>query len=230
MSVRLNVVLVQSPRMSGLQSEFNAELAIHMMGVAGLDLSIVASLQSAEATQTDQLLLSSFQNDLAVLDWREPAEMLLALREAGIRGLQSPHQLDPAIPPPPPAERRLYLVDLRRGDSPGTIAAAMRALLVDRRVVAVPLTIGNVKGPSQPVPRPASSTTENGPLGSIAEGSPLSHGDSRSAEPARWAAGEALNHPASRVVAQDEGDAAVRKRHGESELDALVDGVNDGDW
>jgi len=142
MSVRLSVLLVQSSRMSGLQSGINAELVFQLMGVPGIDLSIVNSISPAEIAATDRLLLSSLETDLAVLDWRDPDESIAALDAVGITGHRSPHQIDPTASPANPGQRRLYLVDLRRGDSVAEVVDAMKQLLNQRRVVAVPLGIG----------------------------------------------------------------------------------------
>ncbi len=99
MTVRLNVMLVQSAGMSGLQSEINAELAVQLMGVPGIDVAIVNSLRPDAATATDQLLLASTQNDLAVIDWREPSDVLRDLEQLGVVGVRAPHRLDPAAAP-----------------------------------------------------------------------------------------------------------------------------------
>jgi len=199
MSVRLNVLLVQSSRMSGLQSGINTELVFQLMGVAGIDLSIVNSLLPDEIADTDRLLLTSLQNDLAVLDWREPDDTLASLQSVGLSGVRAPHALDPSAPPVAPGKRRLYIVDLRRGDRPATVAESMKDLLGQRRVVAVPLGFGSIAKPQPPsTSQPTTPTV------------PLSGGV------AAPAASEALK--------------AASSSPSETDLDALVDGLNAADW
>jgi hypothetical protein len=212
MSVRLNVLLVQSSRMSGLQSGINADLVFQLMGVPGVDLSIVNSLNPAEIAETDRLLLSSFQNDLAVLDWRDVDDSLAALAILGVSGARAPHQLDPTTPAVQTGTRRIYLVDLRSGDSPAAVVSAMKQLLDQRRVVAVPLIIGGMAKPKM-----HSATNPVSPPSIVAPPSPTP-------QPTK----------APTVVAHtphlDGGHASVRREPSDRDLDALVDGLNSGDW
>lgn len=218
MSVRLNVLLVQSSRMSGLQSGINAELVFQLMAVPGIDLSIVNSLDSAEIADTDRLLLSSFQNDLAVLDWRDADDSLAALAILGVSGARAPHPLDPKTPAVQTGTRRIYMIDLRFGDSPAAVVSAMKQLLDQRRVVAVPLVIGSI----------VKTKTPSGSHGPAAT-NPVSA--------ATVVAPPALKPQQTKtppIVADtshlDGGDAAVRHEPSERDLDAWVDGLNSGDW
>lgn len=218
MSVRLNVLLVQSSRMSGLQSGINADLVFQLMGVAGIDLSIVNSLNPAEIAETDRLLLSSFQNDLAVLDWRDANDSLAALAILGVSGVRAPHQLDPTTPAVQTGKRRIYLVDLRSGDSSAAVVSAMKQLLDQRRVVAVPLVIGGMAKPTMPgMPKTPSATNMVSAPSVIAQPSPTPQ--------------QAKTPP---VVANtphlDRGRATVGGEPSDRDLDALVDGLNSGDW
>jgi len=212
MSVRLNVLLVQSSRMSGLQSGINADLVFQLMGVPGVDLSIVNSLNPAEIAETDRLLLSSFQNDLAVLDWRDVDDSLAALAILGVSGARAPHQLDPKTPSVQSGTRRIYLIDLRFGDSPAAVVSAMKQLLDQRRVVAVPLIIGGMAKPKM-----HSATNPVSAPSIVAPPSPTP-------QPTK----------APTVVAHtphlDGGHASVRREPSDRDLDALVDGLNSGDW
>jgi hypothetical protein len=212
MSVRLNVLLVQSPRMSGLQSGINADVVFQLMGVPGIDLSIVNSLNPTEIAETDRLLLSSLQNDLAVLDWRDADNSLSALAILGVSGMRAPHQLDPNTSAVQLGKRRIYLVDLRSGDSPAAVVNAMKDLLDQRRVVAVPLSIGGLPKPKVPaVTKPVSAP----PV--VAQPTPTPQ---QTKTPPVTANGP---HP-------DPGQATVRREPSDRELDALVDGLNAGDW
>lgn len=220
MAARLNVLLVQSPRMTPLQSNINAELAVQLMGVPGLDLAILGSLEP-DMPGTDRLLLESLSGDLAIVDWRDPDETLLALQRLGIAGSRASHRLDPASGQPSGGARRLYLIDLRRGDSPAEVLASLQAILASRRVVTV--SLGTLAGgsaapapanPSPPAPPPKSAATP-----------PVSE------EPA-------IVTPVARepAASQPSGPAPGGSPRGgvrrplESDLDALVEDVNRSHW
>lgn len=226
MSVRLNVLLVQSSGMSDLQSATNAQLAVEMMGVPGIDVAIVASLKADEAPQTDRLLLSSLQNDLVVIDWRDPDEMQDALAELGIHGARAPHRLDPSASRIAGGRRRLYLVDLRRGDSPRAVVEAMQALLSERRVVAVPLMMPGAK--PAVAPNTVASATAASAIDPASQPAcdaadlPLVTTGRRAAAATPSAAGD--DHH------RDKAEAPGGNHPGERDLDALVEGVNDLDW
>lgn len=210
MAVRLTVLLVQSSRMSGLQTGINADLVFQLMGVPGIDLSIVNSLNPTEIAETDRLLLSSLETDLAVLDWRDADDSLAALANLGIVGTRAPHQLDPHTPAAEPGTRRIYLVDLRSGDPPPTVVNAMKHLLDQRRVVAVPLSIGGLarpkSTPTTPPPLPVASVTlTSTPTPTPTSGVPKPASISSGPQPAK-------NEPSDR------------------DLDALVEGLNAADW
>jgi len=218
MSVRLNVLLVQSSRMSGLQSGINADLVFQLMGAPGIDLSIVNSLSPSEIAETDRLLLSSLQNDLAVLDWRDADDSLAALAMLGIRGARAPHQLDPQRPGVQAGTRRIYLVDLRSGDPPAAVVSAMKQLLDQRRVVAVPLVIGGMVKPKTPgVPQDPGATNPVSAPSVVAPPSPT---------PQSTKTPTAVAH----TPHLEEGHASVRREPSDRDLDALVDGLNSGDW
>lgn len=228
MSVRLNVLLVQAARSSPLREGIGAELAMQLMGVPGLDLAIVSSLAADDAAETDRLLLGSFANDLAVIDWCDAGAMLEALAALGVSGRRAPHRLDPSVPAVSPGERRLYLIDLRRGDSPDAVVAALRALLSDRRVVAVPLLAAGAK---QKPAAPSAGTSANGDMDQPSNTSAA--GGQAAAHPTAGARSPSANplNPESRPGDNATGPASsTHRRPGESDLDALVDGVNDAQW
>lgn len=221
MAARLNVLLVQSPRMSPLQSNINAALTVQLMGVPGLDLAILGSL-AAEMPSTDRLLLESLSGDLAIVDWRGPEETLLALEQLGIAGSRAPHRLDPASGQPPPGARRLYLVDLRRGDSPTEVLASLQAILASRRVVTVSLG-APAREPAAPTPTiPPSPARTFEPAVSPPAVSPASTDEPATLKPASQPSG-----PAPGATAGPRGGV---RRPQESDLDALVEDVNRANW
>lgn len=222
MAVRLSVVLVQSSRMSGLQSGINAELVFQLMGVAGVDLSIVNSLNPSEIAETDRMMLSALDSDLAVVDWSDLDETLAKLAALGVNGIRSPHQLDRDVPPVPLGNRRVYLVDLRNGHKPDEVVSAMKQLLDQRRVVAVPLMLGGMaKGADvtkKPVPASNAATQVTAEkVDSLPK--PASPGPIKlpGANTGQVAAAGLARKPSI-------------DQPSESDLDALVDGLNASDW
>lgn len=148
MNARLNVLMVQSPRLSGLQAGIQESLVMRLLGAPGLDLAIISSLDLDQASETEQLLLSSLSGDLAVIDWRAAADVLASLERSGIRADRAPHRLDPHPPTPAIGQRKAYVIDLRNGDSADAVAESLRRLLDERRVIAVPL--GSMISPAPP--------------------------------------------------------------------------------
>jgi len=222
MSVRLNVLLVQSSRMSGLQSGINADVVFQLMGVPGIDLSIVNSLNPTEIAETDRLLLSSFQNDLAVLDWRDADDSLSALAILGVSGARAPHQLDPNSAAVQPGKRRIYVVDLRNGDSPAAVVNAMKDLLDQRRVVAVPLSIGGLSKPKTPA-----VTMPISPPQSVA---PQASTPPVAVENETLTDAKPTNGTIANPFPRETDIKSVRHEPSDRDLDALVDGLNAGDW
>ncbi len=227
MAVRLSVLLVQSSRMSGLQSGINAELVFQLMGVPGIDLSIVNSLNPAEIAETDRLLLSSLETDLAVLDWRDADDSLAALATLGVVGARAPHQLDPHTPVAEPGTRRIYLVDLRSGDTPPAVVNAMKQLLDQRRVVAVPLVIGGLpmlKSLAVPKLSPSLPVAMSKPRLPITESTlPLS-APTCDAEQGR------LPVVGTNALQINGSKAVAAREPSDHDLDALVDDLNANDW
>lgn len=211
MTPRLSVLMVQPPRLSALQSKIQDQLVVELIGVPGIDLAIVGSLDPAEGTATDQLLISSLAADLAVIDWRGADDVLDLLIKCGLSVARAPHPLDlKAGPVSGQGMKRIYVFDLRNGDKPLDIVGALKGLLRDRRVVAIPIGMAvQAKVTSE---RSAGDDGKGGlssaysPLGSV--GSSLG-GESSQPE---------------RIV------GSPRSRREDSELDALVDGVNEADW
>ena len=203
MNARLNVLMVQSPRLSGLQSGIQESLVMRLLGAPGLDVAIVSSLEMDQASETEQLLLSSLSGDLAVIDWRAPADVLASLERLGILVARAPHRLDPHPSAPANGRRKAYVIDLRNGDSADAVAESLRRLLEERRVIAVPL--GAKIGPPPPAPTP------------------------RVIEPRR----ESLGRQSTPEIARQTAAASASPEPTavtDTDLDAWVDGVNDADW
>lgn len=224
MTVRLNVILVQSPGMSGLQSEINAELAIQLMGVAGIDVAVVNALSPATATATDRLLLTATQNDIAIVDWRAPSELLRDLAQLGVAGARAPHRLDPDAAPVSAGSRRLYLIDLRRGDRPARVVEALHALLQERRVVTVALAAPAAS------PRPRTSPASIAPASLAAGAAQAPSVQNDSASTALQTDLPPNRSADSSQPLQPRPTPSPTRWPSESDLEALVDGVNGNDW
>jgi hypothetical protein len=220
--------------MSGLQSGINAELVFQLMGVAGIDLSIVNSLLPDEIADTDRLLLTSLQNDLAVLDWRDPDDTLGALQSVGLSGVRAPHPLDPSAPPVAPGMRRFYIVDLRRGDQPAIVAESMKQLLGQRRVVAIPLGIGlNAKAQPKSTPQPVPGPPQAAKHGDESSGEATPRKAETPGILRSFAATDEPVLPPAPNVAKPPASGAIKAADSspsETDLDALVDGLNAADW
>lgn len=137
MSVRLNVIVVQSPRMSQLQIGIVADIVIQLLGRPGIDVAMIASLQPDEEHSTDRLMLSGLENDLAVIDWRSAQQVLTSLASLGLNACHAPHGLDPDVKVKPPGKRRVYIFDLRLGFRAEEVVATVVKLQEQRQVVTV---------------------------------------------------------------------------------------------
>lgn len=141
MSVRLNVVVVQSSQMSPLQVGVVAEIVIELLGRPGIDVAMVASLQPNEEQSTDRLMLSGIANDLAVVDWRSAEEILSSLSSLGLAVTRARHALDPHADAMIAGSRRVYLFDLRLGFRASEVVQTLTTLLEQRQVVTVSLSV-----------------------------------------------------------------------------------------
>ncbi len=211
MSARLSVLMVQPPRLSALQSKIQDQLVVELIGVPGIDLAIVDSLDPAEGTASDRLLISSLAADLAVIDWREADIVLDLLTKCGLSGARAPHPLDQkADPVIDRGMKRIYVFDLRNGDKPSDVVMTLKDLLRQRRVVAIP--IGLV------APSKATNDRFAGPdkTGSALKGY---------SSPGQVECSSNVGAPRpDRIV------GSARSPRTDGELDALVDRVNEVDW
>lgn len=224
MSVRLNVVVVQSPRMTSLQVGIVAEIVIQLLGRPGIDLAMVASLESEEEHSTDRLMITSLENDLAIVDWRSADQTLASLATLGVDACRAPFILDPQPPPVSPSSRRVYVVDLRNGFKPNEVVEGIMKLLEQRQVVTVSLA-----GPKPTALNGKTIQREN-----IAKPANLPITPSLTMTPAKHGLIDRV--PPNRVDA-DHPMATEKNTHSQNSdlsnddaaLDALVDSLNDSD-
>jgi hypothetical protein len=129
-----------------------------LIGLPGIDLTLVEPLDRLQETSTDRLTLGSLGGDVAVLDWQSPAEILALLESIEFEGERSPHQHDLDVPSPPANYRRIYAYDLGKFSRAEDVIAALSRLNADRQVRA--FTLG-------PLPISSASTSHQS-LGPIA--------------------------------------------------------------
>lgn len=121
----------------------------------------------------------------------------------------------------------MYMVDLRRGDSPVVVVNAMKQLLDQRRIVAVPLSIGGPTKPKSNARPPSASLAK-----SISPTQPLPIAESSTASVviARDVSPGTSPTAKSPVVRPDGEGKAVEGELSDDDLDALVYDLNASDW
>jgi len=84
-------------------------------------------------------MLSSLENDLAIVDWRSAEQTLASLATLVVDVCRAPFALDPVPPAVAPGVRRVYVIDLRNAIKPDEVVEALMTLLKQRQVVTVSL-------------------------------------------------------------------------------------------
>ena len=97
MAVRLSVVMVHSTPATSTAESVAQGVVGELIGLSGIDLILVAPLDSLTETSTDRLTLSSLGGDIAVLDWRLTRVMQESLKRIGVEGVRTRHAADPDI-------------------------------------------------------------------------------------------------------------------------------------
>ncbi|WP_372895948.1 hypothetical protein [Stieleria sp.] len=132
------VILVQNPPASA--ANLAESLVGHLIGRAGLDLTLVGRFDSLADDSTDRMTLDSITVPSAVLDWRSEPEMLDVLAAIEFHGSRCPHQLDPDGPfAPGQSPRRLFLFDLTKHNDVEKIIAELDRLRASLSVKTVSL-------------------------------------------------------------------------------------------
>lgn len=97
MAVRLSVVMVHSTPATSTAESVAQGVVGELIGLSGIDLILVAPLDSLTETSTDRLTLSSLDGDIAVLDWRLTKVMQESLKRVGVEGVRTRHAADPEV-------------------------------------------------------------------------------------------------------------------------------------
>lgn len=159
MAVRLSVVMVQSTPPTPNAERVAEAVVGELIGLSGIDLTLVEPLDRLGATSTDHLTLSSLSGDIAVLDWQTPEQTATAFSRLGIEGERAPHPNDVAVPAPPPMQRKLYLFDLNVFDDAKVVLAALQQLNASRSVRTFSLGLAPTSKPELPLAGPPNKST-----------------------------------------------------------------------
>lgn len=138
MAVRLSVVMVHSTPATPVAERVAQGVVGELIGLSGIDLILVAPLDSLRETSTDRLTLSSLGGDVAVLDWRLPEVTHESLKAIGVDGSRTQHAADAdavadsvhfATQP-----RKLYLFNLTEFTTAEAVVSALTVLNEARAV------------------------------------------------------------------------------------------------
>ena len=137
MPVRLNVLMVHAP-IGDASAQFLGETVVgELIGLPGIDLTLIDRLDQIDPASTDQLTLDSISADIAVLAWQPVAETIRLLTATGFNGKRARHAHDQAADARAQAAAdspRIYGFDLHEFDSVQQLCSALAELLASRQV------------------------------------------------------------------------------------------------
>lgn len=142
MAVRLPVIVSQSAGGSNEQQGIEAGAVIQLMGLPGIDVSLIGPLGTGTLSSTDQLVLESQDRSFAIVAAEPPADTMAALRSLGLAGRRAAHPHDPEGETG--QGRRVFCLHWADFDSSEAICQALQQILKDQQVVAVPIGLGAV--------------------------------------------------------------------------------------
>ncbi len=138
MAVRLSVVMVHSTPATPTAERVAQGVVGELIGLSGIDLILVAPLDSLSETSTDRLTLSSLGGDIAVLDWRLAEVTHESLKVIGVDGARTRHSADPDVVTdsldPATQPRKLYLFNLTEFTTAEAVISALTNLNESRAV------------------------------------------------------------------------------------------------
>lgn len=162
MAVRLTVVMVHPPRGSGAAQRLSEAVVGKMIGLPGIDLTLIDRLDQINVESTDHLTLHSLAGDVAVLDWQPVGDLIDSLAKLGFDGCRAVHTHDRDGSAKAGA-RQIYGYDLREIESAAVVCSAINELLASRQIRTYSLDSllpAPSTGPAQPSrePRPTAPT------------------------------------------------------------------------
>ena len=138
MAVRLSVVMVHSTPATSTAERVAQGVVGELIGLSGIDLILVAPLDSLSETSTDRLTLSSLAGDIAVLDWRLTKVVHESLQRIGVEGARTRHAADPEVPADAGTSesqsRKLYLFNLTEFTTAEAVISSLTKLNKARAV------------------------------------------------------------------------------------------------
>ncbi|QEG42768.1 hypothetical protein [Roseimaritima ulvae] len=140
MAVRLPVILSQSAGGSNEQQGKEAGAVIQLMGIRGIDVSLIGPLVGGTLSSTDRLVLESQDRDFAIVASSSAADTIAALRSLGLRARRAPHPHDSEGEAG--QGRRVFCLHWNDFNSSESLCQALQQILQDRQVVAVPISLG----------------------------------------------------------------------------------------
>ncbi len=173
MAVRLSVVMVHTAPHTVAAQRISEGVVGELIGLGGIDLTLVGPLARLSDSSTDRLSLGSLEGDVAVLDWQSPTEIIKAMTSIGFIGRRAAHSFDRepslqrdfdpdhstsgGVNVDAPPTRRIYCFDLNAFAQPAEVIEALQLLKQSRQVKTVSLGISNgiTASGSRPVADPA---------------------------------------------------------------------------
>tara|TARA_R110002049_G_scaffold2750_4_gene21881 strand:- start:21913 stop:22689 length:777 start_codon:yes stop_codon:yes gene_type:complete len=192
MPARLNVIMIESAPAAGAARRLAESVVGELIGLPGMDLTLVESLDKLTEGSTDKLTLDSISGDVCVLDWQPPPAIESSLHSVGFLGRRSPHAHDPDMDVSPQdqgSQRRIYAFDLNRFTEAAQLCEALAALRQTLQVRtfslgAPPALNGSKEKGAKPIRSQAKASAANGHPVSGKQGD---SGGPRQADPSRLA-------------------------------------------
>ncbi len=235
MAVRLSVVMVHSTPATSAAERVAQGVVGELIGLSGIDLILVAPLDSLSESSTDWLTLSSLGGDIAVLDWRLTEVMHESLKRIGIEGSRTRHAADAESPADAMnsdvQSRKLYLFNLAEFTTAEAVISSLTKLNEARAVRTFSLApIVNRPGAGE-----SGQVSERGQAGGSGVASEVASGIPSIATPAGNARTQAVanaetssRQSAAGSSAQEQAAPPARRASSVSDpedqdLDALID-------
>lgn len=235
MAVRLSVVMIHSTPATPIAERVAQGVVGELIGLSGIDLILVAPLDSLSETSTDRLTLSSLDGDIAVLDWKSQPSVYESLKRLGVGGARTRHASDAAIAVDAGdvevQPRKLYLFNLLEFNTAEGVVSCLKKLNESRSVRTFSLApIAKDSGVGETADFRGSGVVSGAPAGLPASGTSDSSADNRHAEHAfseQAVAKHSHGNPASgKQLAKSEQEVSKGTAGSEpdgQDLDALID-------
>ncbi len=141
MPIRLSLVLTQSPPAKAVATGSADAIVGELLGLPGIDLTLVGRLESIDEHSTDRLTLQSITGDIVFLDWQTAEQICTGLLSHGIEGVRwpHPHDLQADTTSGPPGLRRIYAFDLRQFEKAAELRVALQSLHAEKQIKTIAL-------------------------------------------------------------------------------------------